>query len=425
MKHVTGRLSLLAFSVAAGVFGQSLSLSLATPSTAGVGVPAVLKINVNGGMEPFSYSVSPTLGLPPGLTFDSELPGFTGTPTLAGSYPVVVGISDAAGGLATLPITLTIQPPIMVTAVSLPAASPGVSYAQQLSATGGGGSYMFSIASGSLPPGFRIDARGIVGGVATASGTYTFTVRVTDWQGSTATLPVTLSVMTAGPVFTAAQVVNGASFAAGLAPGAYGTLTGSSISTSTASGTLPSLPDSLLGTMVFLNGTPLKLLAVTPQQVNFQIPFTTTPGPVDLSVGNSTGTSSKVSVQVDVVAPGIFLNGAGRALAINQDNTINSATVAAASGSIVVLYLTGGGAFQQDVPYGGVAPATAAIRLSATVTATIGGSAAPVLYAGTAPGLGSGLVQLNLRVPTLQGGDYPVKVTVGGKDSNTPVITVK
>ena len=50
-----------------------------------------------------------------------------------------------------------------------------------------------------------------------------------------------------------------------------------------------------------------------------------------------------------------------------------------------------------------------------TVTATIGGRRADVLYAGSAPGQVSGMCQVNLRIPAdLEPGTQAVEVQVGG-----------
>ena len=46
-------------------------------------------------------------------------------------------------------------------------------------------------------------------------------------------------------------------------------------------------------------------------------------------------------------------------------------------------------------------------------------------FLGLTPGF-AGLVQLNLPIPDdLAPGDYPLKVTIGDRSSNTPVISVE
>src|SRR5262249_45629527 len=57
-----------------------------------------------------------------------------------------------------------------------------------VNATGGAAPLTWSIASGALPTGLSIaSATGIISGTPTVTGPYTFTVRVTDQNGATAT----------------------------------------------------------------------------------------------------------------------------------------------------------------------------------------------------------------------------------------------
>jgi uncharacterized protein (TIGR03437 family) len=57
-----------------------------------------------------------------------------------------------------------------------------------------------------------------------------------------------------------------------------------------------------------------------------------------------------------------------------------------------------------------------------TVTVTIGGVNAPVQYAGSAPGLVYGVMQVNALVPsTVASGNQPIVVTVGAANSQAGV----
>src|ERR1035438_8972356 len=57
------------------------------------------------------------------------------------------------------------------------------------------------------------------------------------------------------------------------------------------------------------------------------------------------------------------------------------------------------------------------------VAATIGKQSAGIMFAGLTPGA-VGLFQVNLRIPTLASGDYPLIVSVGQAQSNVPLISV-
>jgi adhesin/invasin len=70
------------------------------------------------------------------------------------------------------------------------------------------------------------------------------------------------------------------------------------------------------------------------------------------------------------------------------------------------------------------APTVSLSVVTAAVTATVGGQPATVLFAGLAPGY-AGLYQVNLMVPQLAPGDYPLQISAGGVASNTATISIR
>jgi hypothetical protein len=77
----------------------------------------------------------------------------------------------------------------------------GQSVAKNLFLTGGAAPYTWSVASGQLPPGLALqtfsdprDANNELVGTPTTAGTYTFTMRVTDYQGDQATQQFTATI---------------------------------------------------------------------------------------------------------------------------------------------------------------------------------------------------------------------------------------
>ena len=62
--------------------------------------------------------------------------------------------------------------------------------------------------------------------------------------------------------------------------------------------------------------------------------------------------------------------------------------------------------------------------VNTTVTATIGGQAARVIFAGLAPGY-AGLYQVNVLVPQLAAGAYPIQISAGGVLSNSAIVSVE
>jgi adhesin/invasin len=82
------------------------------------------------------------------------------------------------------------------------------------------------------------------------------------------------------------------------------------------------------------------------------------------------------------------------------------------------------GAVDPPVTAGVAASAVELSKVTAGVTATVGGQPATVLFAGLAPGY-AGLYQVNLVVPQLAPGDYPLQISAGGVASNTATISVR
>jgi uncharacterized protein (TIGR03437 family) len=138
---------------------------------------------------------------------------------------------------------------------------------------------------------------------------------------------------------------------------------------------------------------------------------------------SSAGTSAPLPATLTATAPGIFTadgTGVGRAAALNQDGTPNAPATPAATGSIVTFYATGEGATSPagiDGKLGG-APLPQPL---AQVAVTIGGMPASIKYAGGAPGIIAGVMQVNAVVPDGISGTVAVTISVGGVASQPGV----
>ncbi|MGK5068778.1 IPT/TIG domain-containing protein [Janthinobacterium sp. RT4P48] len=89
--------------------------------------------------------------------------------------------------------TVTVLPAASAFTVSpgsLAAPVIGVPYSQTMSASGGVAPYTYVLDSGTLPPGITVSPSGAISGTVTATGAYTFGVKVTD---STAGTPLTVT----------------------------------------------------------------------------------------------------------------------------------------------------------------------------------------------------------------------------------------
>lgn len=69
---------------------------------------------------------------------------------------------------------------VVITTSTVPGGMVGSAYSASLAASGGSGSYTWSVSSGSLPTGVSLSAAGAITGTPTAAGDFTFTVRATD-----------------------------------------------------------------------------------------------------------------------------------------------------------------------------------------------------------------------------------------------------
>jgi uncharacterized protein (TIGR03437 family) len=158
----------------------------------------------------------------------------------------------------------------------------------------------------------------------------------------------------------------------------------------------------LAGTQVFFDGVPAPLLYAYASQVGVVVPY-------------SVAGKKKVTVQlvykgketypfeqnVADAYPGIFTmdsSGQGQAAMLNEDGTLNGPGNPAAKGSVVVFYATGGG--QTDPPgVDGEITRDVLARPRLPVGVWVQGQEAEVLYAGAAPGIVSGVMQVNIKLP--------------------------
>jgi uncharacterized protein (TIGR03437 family) len=135
--------------------------------------------------------------------------------------------------------------------------------------------------------------------------------------------------------------------------------------------------------------------------------------------------SNAVIAPVAAASPGIFTmdaSGQGQGAIVNQDGTVNSTSNPAAPGSVITIYATGEGQTDPEGVNGRVVT-TELAKPVLPVNLRIGGVDAEVLYAGSAPGLVSGVLQVNARIPASVGGgeSVPVELVVGGLASRPGV----
>jgi hypothetical protein len=158
-----------------------------------VNTPYSQQLNVSGGTGPFTWSVS-SGSLPAGLTLDSGTGLISGTPTTVGSSTFTVTVTDSLGGVASQQYTIQVNQTLAINQATLPDATAGTAYNQQLTVTGGTAPFTWTVSSGSLPPGLSLSSSGLLSGTPTTAGTFGFTVTVTDANGASASQPFTFVV---------------------------------------------------------------------------------------------------------------------------------------------------------------------------------------------------------------------------------------
>ena len=181
--------------------------------------------------------------LPAGLTFNAGLGAITGTPTTAGTFPVGLSASNAAG-TTTATLTLTVQPappagPVIMSSTSA-TGRVGQPFSFQVITTGG--SPASRVSATGLPPGLVIDAvTGLISGTPTAGGSSAVTLTITD--GNQTTTNVLQLSFTADPTVPVIISSSSASLTAGQAFSytivAPATSDPSDVTTYTLVGTLP------------------------------------------------------------------------------------------------------------------------------------------------------------------------------------------
>jgi uncharacterized protein (TIGR03437 family) len=302
-------------------------------------------------------------------------------------------------------------------------------FRQALGAEGGTAPLRFAVISGTLPAGLTLSEAGVLAGTSTgAPGTSTVGIRVTDASGRSAEFSLGITVSAPRPAISANGVVNGASFAGGaIAPGQIITIFGVRMGPATIAPFLLDnngrVPGALAGTRVLIGGQPAPLLYVSAGQIGAIVPYSMAGRTaVDVVVDANGVRSEAVTVPLAAAAPGLFTvdaSGKGQAAALNGDGTLNGTARPVAAGGVLVLYGTGEGQTLPAGVDGSVVGATDTPRPVLPVRVTIGGKDATVLYAGGAPGLVSGLVQVNVRVPAdVAAGDaVPVVLQVGERAS--------
>ena len=172
------------------------------PFNVAVGENTAIFFSASGGQgTPFRFRIV-SGSLPPGLRFTESFgvqsAAATGTPTTSGSFTFALRAQDTSGHTTpsrSFTINVGAPAPLVITngTSTLTPGTVGRSYAINLFAGGGVQPYRWAIVAGALPPGLRLSGNQI-NGTPTTRGTFTFTARVTDARGATASQPFSITI---------------------------------------------------------------------------------------------------------------------------------------------------------------------------------------------------------------------------------------
>jgi len=387
-------------------------------------------IAATGGTTPYTWSVSSGI-LPAGLSLNTSSGAITGTPTTNGTSTFTVKVTDSGGPAqtATQTFTVSISTGLTITTTSLASGTAGLTYTATLQAQSGTPPYTWSM-TGLLPAGLTLNAStGIISGTPTATGTFSFIVKVADTsspaQSATQALSLFINPPTTEPITptfsftnisgTVAPGTNITSATVQLSQASSAEYTGTLSLALTPNSSVTGLPAGYLGDAGFVSSTGTKSASST-----LTIPASTTsvafptfdPGTVagnigiTLTIGSQTAASSSVtiapaapiieagSVQItDLTSTGFnvelvatsttrdlqtatFTFNAAAGAQINGTNfTVNVSSLlsnwfASSSG------LTYGGAFSLTIPFTLSGSSSAIASVTVTLTNSVGTSAA-------------------------------------------------
>jgi uncharacterized protein (TIGR03437 family) len=259
-----------------------------------------------------------------------------------------------------------------------------------------------------------------------APGNYTAAITINS-PNSTAAASVTVTLTVTQITVKPTAITNAASYAAGaVSPGenivifgtgigpsnlTYGSLTAGGGALSTSAG----------NTQILFDGVAAPVVYASDLQTSVMVPYEVAGRPTtSIVVVNQGVQSTPLVYSVRAAVPGIYTqnySGTGPGAILNQDGvTVNGPGASAAKGSVVSVYMTGEGQTSPAGVTGAIAPVNVPAPWKQTplkAAATVGNVPAVVEYYGSAPGLVSGVMQVNVRIPSnAPTGPLPIVITL-------------
>ncbi|MBY0506120.1 MAG: hypothetical protein K2X03_19545 [Bryobacteraceae bacterium] len=396
-----------------------------------------LNVTQSGGLTNGFLQAQPNANastLPPGIYTATIFVSGANSPNTAQVAVTLTVVPSAT--LQVTPASLTFagrvgQPNPPAQTIQLTSSNPAasqVSYNVQSDATWLSGTPVSGSTPGTVS--VSVNVAGLTAGTYTGRLSITPTGSISGAQASVVTVTFTVEQV---PIPNVTGFANAATFQPGsLAPGMIISLLGTNLGPTTAvNGQVVAgrFTTTLAGVRVLFDGIPAPILYASDRQINAVVPY-----------GLAGRASSRMTVEYNGIvsnlieprlvdtAPGIFTVDGRQAAAINENGTVNGPANPAVAGSIIAIYVTGEGSTTPAGVDGEVVSATNLKRPLGAVRVRVGGievPAASIFYAGSAPSLVAGLMQLNFRLPanTPTGVNTTVEVFVGSGQS-LPGVTI-
>ncbi len=232
------------------------------------------------------------------------------------------------------------------------------------------------------------------------------------------------------PSFPVSGIQNAGSFlASDIAPNTWVALKGAALAPLPASWSITgdTLPTTVGGVGVTVNGEAAPVSFVSNMQVNFLVPADIPPGPVMIRSTNNGLSSAFVTTTAQLTAPSFFTIGTNATNAhvyvaathadyslIGPAGLISGTTTApAAPGETIIIYGTGFGATNPQIPNGQVVPSP--LPLPVWPTMLVDAVEAQITFAGL---VAPGLYQINFVVPSgLSSGDHLITALLGDAET--------
>jgi uncharacterized protein (TIGR03437 family) len=220
------------------------------------------------------------------------------------------------------------------------------------------------------------------------------------------------------------RVVNAADRTRAVAPGALISVQGTNLSAVNVASKEKPLPLALGESCLTVNGLPVPMIMVSPEQINAQLPFTVD-GNVAMILRTPGGVSDTHNLRILPTAPSVFhtpvMEGVEVPMVIRSNGQPATMANPIRRGEEITIYLTGMGRTDPEVPAGYPAPSPD-IGVLTEPDVTIGGAGLDVYYARLAPGE-VGVYEIKCKVPggVPKGLEQVLRITQGGYSTTVNV----